>query len=395
MSTETSAKEGHRSADDAPRVLFYVQHLLGIGHLLRAARVVKALSGDGFNVLLALGGTPTPGLDVGNARLLQLPPVKAGPAGFSALVHPDGRAFDKDDEAKRTRELLGAFDKFAPDALVVEAFPFGRRQMRFELLPLIERARKQANPVLIAASVRDILQRSRRADRAAETVAIIREAFDLVLVHGDPRLTVLGDTFPGANSFAEKVIYTGIVAPEPPSEAAGGPAYDVIVSAGGGAVGLPLLEGAVLARPLTRMAGRPWLVLTGPNLPPEAQTALAREGSSGLEIKRFVPGLANLLTRADVSVSQAGYNTVADILRARCRAVFVPFAQDGETEQTDRADLLTRGGAFVTVREPDLTPERLAAAIDAVMEHPRPSPAFDLDGASATARILRQKLHGA
>ena len=375
-----------------PRVFFYVQHLLGIGHLLRAARVVKALSADGFDVMLALGGTPVAGLDVGTAAVLQLPPVKAGPAGFSALVHPDGRVFDKADEAARTRDLLVAFDRFAPDVLVLEAFPFGRRPMRFELRPLLERARTGQRSILVAASVRDILQRSRREDRIAETVALVQNAFDLVLVHGDPHLTKLEDTFPAAATFSDKVIYTGIVAPERGVDAADIPTYGAIVSAGGGAVGGMLLEAALRARPLTRIADRSWLVLAGPNLPPADFERLARGGGPGIEFKRFVPDLASLMTRADVSVSQAGYNTVADILRARCRAVFVPFTQGGETEQTDRADLLGRRGGYPAVAESDLTPERLAAAVNTALDRPRPSLAFDLDGAEGTARILRQAL---
>jgi len=31
-----------------PRILFYVQHLLGIGHLMRAACLTRALEATGF-----------------------------------------------------------------------------------------------------------------------------------------------------------------------------------------------------------------------------------------------------------------------------------------------------------------------------------------------------------
>ena len=44
-----------------PRILFYVQHLLGIGHLARASRVAGALAEDGFAVTVVTGGTPVPG----------------------------------------------------------------------------------------------------------------------------------------------------------------------------------------------------------------------------------------------------------------------------------------------------------------------------------------------
>ena len=59
----------------APRLFLYVQHLLGIGHLMRAVRLARALAAAGAEVDLVSGGEPQPGLDVGGARLVQLPPV--------------------------------------------------------------------------------------------------------------------------------------------------------------------------------------------------------------------------------------------------------------------------------------------------------------------------------
>ena len=50
------------------RVFFYVQHLLGIGHLRRAAVLARALVAGGFDVLLVSGGAPVEGLALGGAR---------------------------------------------------------------------------------------------------------------------------------------------------------------------------------------------------------------------------------------------------------------------------------------------------------------------------------------
>ena len=45
------------------KALFYVQHLLGIGHLMRAGTLTRALEENGIEVTLVSGGTPVPGLD--------------------------------------------------------------------------------------------------------------------------------------------------------------------------------------------------------------------------------------------------------------------------------------------------------------------------------------------
>ncbi len=319
--------------------------------------------------------------------------MRAGSGGFGTLVHPDGALFDTEDKAARRDLLLGCFDDFLPDVVLIEAFPFGRRQMRFELIPLLERAAAAAHRPLIACSVRDILQ-DVRPERAAETVDLVRRYFGLVLVHGDPRLLALTDSFPEAHHFEDLLAYTGLVGPAdegpllpylPDDEV-----FDVVVSVGGGAVGAKLVETALLARPLTRLNDARWLVLTGPNVGAMSGPALL---DAAVSVRAFVPDLPARLARARLSVSQAGYNTVADLLAARCRAVLVPFAEGGETEQSRRAALFEARGRAVTLDERHLDPASLAAAIDRALDLPDPG-AIDiaLDGAALTRLILERHL---
>src|SRR5205823_7391641 len=55
-------------------VLFYVQHLLGVGHLQRSLRIAEALVRDGVTVTLVSGGPPA-ALPRGPViRFVQLPP---------------------------------------------------------------------------------------------------------------------------------------------------------------------------------------------------------------------------------------------------------------------------------------------------------------------------------
>jgi predicted glycosyltransferase len=64
-----------------PRVLFYVQHLLGIGHLARASRIANALADDDFEVTVVTGGMPVSGFPGPRVRHVALPPITAGDAG--------------------------------------------------------------------------------------------------------------------------------------------------------------------------------------------------------------------------------------------------------------------------------------------------------------------------
>src|SRR5438270_6173106 len=122
-------------------VLLYVQHLLGIGHLRRSLRIAEALMREGIRVTLISGGEPFSSLACTSAeRVIQLPPIRTLDAGFKVLVDEMGRPIDDELRKARRSALLHAFEDEQPDALLIEAFPFGRRAFRFELAALIEAA---------------------------------------------------------------------------------------------------------------------------------------------------------------------------------------------------------------------------------------------------------------
>ncbi len=231
------------------KLLFHVQHLLGIGHHRRAERLVRGLVDAGFAVTVATGGHPVEGEDWSGAARVQLPPARADGNDFRHLLDADGRPVDDAWKARRRDLLLALFDRIAPDVLLLEAFPFARRQLRFELTPLLQRAAVAAPRPLVATSVRDILVAKPNPDRIAEVVDTVRRHVDLVLVHGDPAVIRLDATFPAAAELADRTAYTGYIAPPAPAAPAA-ERRGVLVSVGGGAVGVDRLLAAAAARPL-------------------------------------------------------------------------------------------------------------------------------------------------
>ncbi len=371
------------------KVLFYVQHLLGIGHLARASLIARALVKSGARVKLVLGGNPVLGFPGPGMDVAQLPPVAAGPKGFAELVDAAGRPIDDTFRTARRDRLIELFNDFEPDVVLIEAFPFGRRQMRFELLPLLEVAVQRQPAPVIACSLRDILQQ-RAIKRHRETVEMCNRYFDAILVHGDAGLVTLEETFPLVAELRSKVVYTGIVsAPPGPLE---GKSHDVIVSAGGGVVGGALMRCALQARPGSPYAADRWCFLVGPNFDADARQALEAGAGEGVVIEEARQDFRALLKAARLSISQAGYNTVADILQARCRALVVPFAQHGESEQSLRAGKLTALGAMAALSEQDLTPDSLLQSLRQVAKTDFQRPDIDLGGAAGTAQALL-KLH--
>jgi predicted glycosyltransferase len=374
----------------SPRIFFYVQHLLGIGHLARASHIARALVEDGMDVTMLTGGSNVPGFPGPGVSQIALPPLLAGNAGFSGLVDNNSKPASEEYLKNRCKLLLDAFHETKPDIVVIEAFPFGRRQMRFELLPLLDAIETAAPKPRLVTSVRDILQERTKPGRDEETVSLIKSHFDHVLVHGDPDFVALPDTFPLAKSIAEKILYTGLVAGPLPSPAAD--RFDIVVSAGGGAVGSHLLRSAY--RSAARLGSQyTWCLIAGPNLPESDFAALTAESPDNVTVVRFRQDFPALLCNAQLSISQAGYNTVCDILRARCRSILVPFTAGGETEQSVRAARLEALGLATALPENDLSSDALTGAI-ATAFNSRPLPRYNLDlhGAQKTAALLRQML---
>jgi predicted glycosyltransferase len=372
-------------------VLFYVQHLLGIGHVQRAFRLADAVAREGISVTLVSGGEPLPGrFCVQSARIVQLAPIRARDASFKELVGPGGRPIDEKLREARQGALLAAFAAARPDAVVIEAFPFGRRAFRFELEPLIETARLRRPRPRVLCSVRDIVVMPDDPKRRREIIDRVRTDFDFVLVHGDPGFIPLEASFSAASEIADRLIYTGYISETDPigggDEAAG--VDEVLVSVGGGAVGTTLLSTAIEARRRGCLAGLTWRLLAGPNLPQQAFGTLAGALPEGVVLERYRLEFPQMLRRCRVSVSQAGYNTMLDILAAHAPAVVVPFASERETEQQLRAERLATSGVLELVPETDLTPVRLARAIERAVARGPGAISVDTGGAHRSARLI-------
>jgi predicted glycosyltransferase len=370
-------------------VLIYVQHLLGIGHLQRARHIAAALAAEGVRVMLVVGGEwPAALASPPDVEIVRLTPVRARDASFRELTGSDGAPLDDALRARRREALLAAFAARRPDAVIIEGFPFGRRAFRFELDPLVAAARARRPRPLLLSSVRDILVAPQDEARRRDIVRRVEAEFDAVLVHGDPRLVTLERSFPQAREISRRLGYTGYVAaPEAPGLTEAG-RDEVLVSAGGGAEGKRLLETALAARRRGSLSGSTWRLIAGPNLPPAAFTELSRDLPERTIVERSRSDFAAMLRHCRLSISQAGYNTVLEILAARARAVVVPFFAPRETEQVLRAEILAERGAVENLAPQLLSPEGLARAIDNALCRPPPALSVDMAGAARSARLV-------
>jgi predicted glycosyltransferase len=377
------------------RVLFWVQQLLGSGHLKRAATLAGAMAERGVEVTLATGGVPTALLMPGGVEVVQLPAIRASDPSFAQLVDAAGRPAGDAVWQERQAQLQALLAERRPQVLITEMFPFGRRAFRRELLPLLEMAAAMRPRPWRLCSVRDILVRKPARESYVWMRDLALAHYDRILVHTDPQLIPFGVTFPFAAALRDRLIETGYVVDAAATSRERWPgAPEVLVSAGGGRVGAALLEAAIEARGSTSLAEAPWRLVAGANLAGDRFDALHARLAGGMALDRHRRDFDALFANSLLSVSQAGYNTVAEGLRLGKPMVLVPFETASETEQRIRAERLASLGLAEAVWESALTASSLARAIDAAYRRPVAGgpeldlAALNLDGAAITARLV-------
>ena len=377
----------------APRIMFYVQYLLGIGHVRRSSLIVQALCEEGAHVDVIFGGMPVPSMSFGDATMHQLMAVKSADSGFSGLVKADNTPVSDDDKKERTQALLALCETLQPDLIVTETYPFGRRQMRFELLPLLNWVKSQSNPPILVSSIRDILQR-RSTVREQEYVNLVQTYYQHVLVHGDENFYPLERSFPVAGMIADKISYSGYVCPPlvgedaDADEAAQKTRDTIVVSVGGGSIGKDILVAVMALYNSGFAADKKWLLITGPNMDSADKAYFKAQQQSNLQVVDLADDFLRALSNAYVSISRAGYNTVMDLLLTAVPAVVIPFEGEGETEQLARSEVLAEAKVLQFVKNDELSIDTLKTAINKALASPAETINIDNQGAAQSAKLL-------
>jgi predicted glycosyltransferase len=389
------------------KIMHYCQHVLGIGHFFRSLEIARALSRH--DVLLVEGGEPLAGLSLPpHLQRVFLLPLRMD-SEFSRLETPAGGNLEVVQNARR-RRLLELFHDFRPDVLLIELFPFGRRSFRFELLPLLESVHESRYATKVVCSLRDILvEKADQAKYEERVLTLLNAHFHLLLIHSDPGIISLDETFSRVKDITIPTAYTGFVVKTRvhanPSRfveshslssihASGEPhvagGKRIVATSGGGEVGADLLTAVILAvRQLADPAIR-LRVFMGPFLQETDRQRLAgyAGGDGRISLQPFSLHFLEELAEARLSISMAGYNTCMDILTTRVPALVYPFRQN--REQAMRARRLESLG-FMEVID-TLDEAALAAAIQRALDRARPAPVVnpDLSGTEKTALYIEK-----
>jgi predicted glycosyltransferase len=383
------------------RVLLYSQHVLGVGHVFRVLEIARALKGH--QVYLVTGGPkinlPLPE----HVTHLPMPGLRMD-QNFSGLFPVEGGRELEEVKQERLGLLQGFMQKVKPHALVIELFPFGRKAFRFELLPVLEDIRKTPGQrPRVICSLRDILvEKTDQAKFERRALEWLNGLFDALIVHSDPGLIPLDETFSRVDQIKVPLYYTGFVTPVSPAgageklreELGVSPGETMLLaSAGGGNVGRELPRAALeAAEILSRNNPIRFFSFSGPYVDPD-ELARLKERAARLpwaRVRRFTQRFMAYMDAADLSLSLAGYNTTLNLLSCGTYGLVLPFAQN--REQHMRSERLAQRGVLGVLQPSDLEPGSLARRMSQALLTSRKNMdhGLDLKGGEKTAHLIAQ-----
>jgi UDP-N-acetylglucosamine--N-acetylmuramyl-(pentapeptide) pyrophosphoryl-undecaprenol N-acetylglucosamine transferase len=100
------------------------------------------------------------------------------------------------------------------------------------------------------------------------------------------------------------------------------------------------------------------------------RTAYARREFRA-EVVPFLGNMAERFDWADLVVCRAGAITAAEIAAAGRAAIFIPFGRATDSHQLRNAQEMVKANAGKLIAEPEMTAERLANEIFALLDHPQ------------------------
>jgi predicted glycosyltransferase len=377
-----------------------------MGHLVRSTEIVRQLVKD-FQVCFINGGPTVPGFEIpSEVEIATLPPlwIENG-----QLQVTDGFANIEEVKEARRNALINLFDRFKPDCLITEFFPFGRHKLLFELIPLLDHIKTVAPSTKIVCSVRDIVGRT-DLDKEEETICqLTSKYFDRILFHSDPKFQKLEESFSRVKDLNCEVNYTGFVAQSIPKNNnlsdfdlvnLNRKEPTILVSIGGGRIGYELLESVIQSSSiLQNNLPHHIQIFTGPFMPKEQflQLQQAALNKSNITLQRYTSNLMAYMKKADLSISLTGYNTTMNILRTGVRSLVVPIGHYSyDKEQLVRTKKLEKLGIVEVVEPENLEPAYLAKRIiDCLKKNsePKANSLFDLQGAEKTTVFLKKLLN--
>ena len=384
-------EDDFRSSEASPKIVLYSHDTFGMGNIRRTLLLSQEFIADypGASILIITGSPMIHAFRIPKGvDYIKLPCLDRLEAEQYAPRYLSGCP----EEVKETREavLRESVLRFNPDLIVVDKRAAG---VDGELLPTLQALRRNGRSTKLVLGVRDILddpERTRKVLAGNGSFEVIDEFYDEVWIYGSKAIFDTTKEYGFPESVIRKTFYCGYLKrPTVAARRSDGPPR-ILVTTGGGGDGSDLIEAYLTGlSTLPRNVALRSTVIFGPQMPQARRLEILRrfDYMADVNFMEFEAEIANRYAESDVVVSQAGYNTVCELLSFSRRAILVPRSEPVR-EQLIRARLMAQRGFFECIEPQALTPATLISRVLEALDVPSiPSSALDLDGLP----VIRQR----
>jgi predicted glycosyltransferase len=376
---------------DHARVLIYSHDTFGLGHLRRCRAIAHAIVErfKGVSVLIISGSQIAGAYDY-RARVdfVKIPSViKLYNGEYDSI----GEYIDVRDILRMRRLIIQrTAESFEPDLMIVDKAPLG---LKGELEPTLALLSRRGTKLVLG--LRDVMDSAQHLEAEWRPKAVLEKmerVYDRVWVYGPRRFwNPLKDLKVG-QSLAARMHYVGFIQCELPAsqgrEVHALPERYLLVTAGGGGDGSPMMEQVLAAREYDSDNDFPLVLVLGPFMRSENRERVRQRAANlaNVHVIDFETKIELLLSRAVGVVGMCGYNTFCETLSFDRKALFVPRTQP-RMEQHIRATRASALGLCDMIEgDAAADPLQMAAALRLLPDRPSPSDHLrpgDLEGLNA------------
>lgn len=378
------------------RALFLCDYVWGIGELMRGLRLSCGLSKEA-EVDFFYSGAPhsltLPESDTLHFHRLPVLDKKV----FNDLASSPERQQEVRETALLRRLQFDEAIKGVYDLLIIDSFPFCKLLLEKEVRWLIHTLKKNNSHLRVVSSFKGIAHDSpdqldaywKALFEKDETITthFLKELFDAVLVHSDPQVIALDETFGHELSHLPMIHYTGFVADEwkysPKTRK-----KQILITTGSGFDG-ERLTNAVLTI-VDAFPDYHFLFVKGPYASQKTKEAIeAAKRNSHVHDVVFIPCLNDALAESTLAIGMAG-STLINFYQTRTPALVFP--SNKALDQAFLARKFNKMGFVKELKQNDLSREGMKEAITMALERPYlPSPfALNLNGVQESVALIKK-----
>ncbi|MCF1505525.1 hypothetical protein L0F51_17375 [Afifella sp. H1R] len=379
------------------RVLIYSHDTFGLGHLRRCQGLAEAIVENFEHAsVMILSGSPIIGSFEYRSRVdfVRVPGVIKLRNGEYTSLNPK---IDIDETLSlRSSIIEHTASIYRPDIFIVDKEPYG---LRGEVRPTLSLLKRQGTRLILG--LRDVLDDQEILAQEwarKDSYRALSDLYDDIWVYGLPSIYDPLAGLPISDAVRDKIVFTGYLRRQLPRHDPNHPQpFDgdpfILVTPGGGADGIELVDWVLRAYEAQERPLFPALIVLGPFMAHNDQLGFFERAQSLRNVKtmRFTPQLEPLINDAVALVGMGGYNTFCEALSFDKPTLLIPRVVP-RREQAIRAEQAEKLGLCTHLPiddYPDVS--AITEALADLPERPLPSQHFVpglLDGWETIRELL-------